>query len=218
MTETMNGKAKRAYSTGEEIANAVSHGVGVVLSVAGLAILVAFAVVRGTVWHVVGYSIFGMAMFILYTASTVYHAVPLKGAKRVLDIIDHSSIFILIAGTYTAICLTVLRPTSGWWIFGFQWGIAVFGIVMKSLFIERFRNLSTVLYALMGWMVALVWNDFIAAAAPLGVKLLAAGGIAYTGGIVFYALKKVKWCHSIWHLFVLAGTILHFLAMIAFLY
>lgn len=219
MAEESNHESKhhRTYSVGEEIANAVSHGIGILFSVAAIAVLAVVAAVRGNGWHLVGFSIFGFSMFVLYTASTVYHAVPVKSAKRVLDIIDHSSIFILIAGTYTPICLTVLRETSGWWLFAFQWGIALFGIVMKAFLIDKFRNLSVILYILMGWMVVFMWNDFVGAAPAASVWFLAGGGIAYTAGTIFYALKRVKWCHSIWHLFVLSGTVLHFFAVLALL-
>jgi hemolysin III len=204
------------YSTGEEIANSISHGVGAALAVAGLAILVAFASLTGTAWEIVGVSIFGATMVLMYTASTVYHAIPSMRAKKVLRVLDHSGIYLLIAGTYTPFTLANLRGPWGWSLFGVVWALAVAGIVFKALALGRLRVLSVVFYLAMGWLVVIAARPLLAAVAPGGVRLLAAGGLCYTAGIGFYAWRRMPYSHFIWHLFVLAGTTCHFFAVLFF--
>ena len=193
--------------------NSLTHGVAAVVSVALLALLVVFASLYGTVWHVVSFSIYGATMVLLFTASTCYHAVRNVRMKQILRIVDHSAIFLLIAGTYTPITLTALRGPLGWSLFGCVWGLAAAGIALKIFFTGRFRVVSTLLYLLMGWLV-------VVAARPIGHELpraalcwLLAGGLAYTGGVVFYLRKSLPYNHAIWHLFVFAGSLCHYAAI-----
>ena len=204
------------YSLGEEIANSVSHGVGAALAVAGLAVLVAFASLNGTAWEIVGVSVFGATMVLMYTASTIYHAIPSMRAKRVLRVLDHSAIYLLIAGTYTPFTLGNLRGPWGWTLFGIVWALAVAGIVFKALALEKLGVLSVLFYLAMGWLVVIAARPLLAAVAPGGVVLLGAGGLCYTAGVGFYAWRRVPYHHFIWHLFVLAGTICHFFAVLFF--
>lgn len=201
---------ERRYSLGEEIANGVTHGAGVLLSIAALVILVVFAVLRGGPLHIVSYAVFGSSLITLYTMSTLYHSVTTPRIKRVLEILDHSSIYILIAGTYTPFALTALPPALGWWLFGAEWGLAAIGIVLKALYFDRFKLISVLGYVAMGWLVAPAVGYLRVRLPPESVTFLFAGGIAYTAGAVFYVLKRVKWFHPVWHLFVLAGSTLHF--------
>lgn len=205
------------YSLGEEIFHAVSHGLGIVLSIAGLAVLVAFASLRGSTEHVVVASIFGGCLVLLYTASTLYHAIPgfhLPRAKRVLQVLDHSGIFLLIAGTYTPFCLVTLGGVAGWTLFGVLWGLAVFGIVTRAALPRFARRFSLVLYLAMGWAALSVAGPLFGALPPGGVALLVAGGLAYTLGVPFYALQRMPYNHAVWHLFVLLGSVLHFFGVL----
>ena len=201
---------ERRYSLGEEIANGVTHGAGALLSVAALVILVVFAVLRGNVLHVVSYAVFGSSLIVLYTMSALYHSVTNPRVKRILEILDHSSIYVLIAGTYTAFALTALPPALGWWIFGAEWALALAGIALKAVWFDRWKLLSVLGYVAMGWMIAPALGHLRENLPAESVALLAAGGIAYTAGAVFYVIKRVKWFHAVWHLFVLAGSALHF--------
>jgi hemolysin III len=174
------------------------------------------AVTRGNAWHVVAYAIFGVSAIMLYTASTIYHATRRPSVKRVLEILDHVAIFVLIAGSYTAFALTLLRSSVGWWVFGVVWAIAAFGIVMEALFLNRWPVVTLLTYLAMGWLVVLVWKQFAAAAPEATTILLVAGGLSYTVGTVFYALgRRWGWFHVAWHLFVLGGTVCHFFAALA---
>lgn len=202
------------YPVGEEIANSITHGVGASLSVAGLAVLVAFAALRGTAWHIVGAAVFGATMVIMYTASTIYHAIPHLRAKKVLRILDHSAIYLLIAGTYTPFTLANLRGAWGWSLFGVVWGLALAGIVFKALALNRLRILSVVFYLAMGWLVVVAAKPLARTVEPGGVTLLILGGLAYSFGIVFFAWRRLPFSHAIWHLFVLTGTTLHFFAVL----
>ncbi len=204
------------YSLGEEIAHSVTHGVGIVLAIVGLTLLVTFAVQRGNAWHVVGCSIFGVTLLLLYTASTLYHSIPLPRAKRVLRVLDHSAIFLLIAGTYTPFALITLRDSGGWSLIALLWGLAVLGIVTKATAFHRFRALSIGLYVGMGWSALAVAEPLAAGLHPTGMGLVVAGGLAYTLGLVFYGLRRLRYHHMVWHLFVLAGSILHFFAVLLF--
>ncbi len=201
---------ERPYSLGEEIANGVTHGAGALLSVAALVILVVFAVLRGSPMHVVSYAIFGASLIVLYTMSALYHSVTNPRVKRVLEILDHSSIYVLIAGTYTAFALTALPPALGWWIFGVEWALALAGIALKAVWFDRWKLVSVLGYVAMGWMIAPAVGALRENLPPESVAFLVAGGIAYTAGAVFYVIKRVKWFHAVWHLFVLAGSTLHF--------
>nr|WP_314781332.1 hemolysin III family protein [uncultured Treponema sp.] len=209
-------KIKRRYSIGEEIANAVTHGIGAGLSVAALVLLIIRAVRYAPpelkAGYVVGFTIFGASLIILYLFSTLYHALPLK-AKKVFGIFDHCSIYVLIAGTYTAYCLSALHGAVGWTIFGIIWGMAVLGIVLYSIFGSRVRVLSVITYIPMGWLIIFAARPLKEQLPLLSFRFLIVGGIIYTAGCIFYAMKKVKWAHSIWHLFVIAGSIMHFFSL-----
>ncbi|NMA79136.1 MAG: hemolysin III family protein [Clostridiales bacterium] len=207
---------KKKYTLGEEIFNAISHGAGALLSIAGCVILIVFSAIHGDAYSVVSSAIFGASLIILYTMSTLYHSITHVKAKKVFRILDHSTIFILIAGTYTPYTLVTLRGALGWTIFGIIWGTAVFGIVLNAISIERFKRISMVCYILMGWAI-------VAAARPLyqnlnkgGLILLVAGGVLYTVGIIFYAMKKYKYMHSVWHLFVVGGSVLHYFSVLLY--
>jgi len=206
------------YTPGEEIAHSVTHGVGAALSVAGLALLAALASQGGDGWHVAACCVYGATLVLAYTASTVYHAIPasLTRAKRVLQVLDHASIFLLIAGTYTPLALVNLRGPWGWTLFGLVWGLAVAGIVLTTVAPVRMRNVKVVLYVGMGWLVVVAARPLIAAVPPGGLALLLAGGIAYTGGVAFYAWSRLRYHHAIWHGFVLAGSTFHFFAVLLY--
>ena len=206
-------KKSDLYTLGEEIAHSVTHGVGALLSIAGLVVLVALAAVRGNAWHVVSCSIFGATLIVLYTTSTLYHSITHPRAKRVLRVLDHSAIFLLIAGTYTPFTLVNMRGGWGWTLFGVIWGLALLGIAFKLTASSRYRILSVLLYIAMGWLVLIALKPLVASVAPPGLALILAGGLAYTLGVIFYAWKDLPYSHAIWHLFVLAGSILHFFAV-----
>lgn len=201
---------------GPEIANAVTHGLGAFLAVAGLVILVVRASATGDPWYVLSYAIFGASAVFLYLSSGLYHSLSYTRARKVFEILDHAAIFVLIAGTYTAFSLTLLRPSSGWWVFGTVWAIAAVGITLEALFLNRKPVLTLIAYLVMGWLIVAVWKDLSAAAPAATLVFIIAGGVAYTAGTVFYALgKRWPWFHPAWHLFVLAGTICHFFAALA---
>jgi hemolysin III len=202
------------YNRGEEIANSITHGIGIVLAIGGLGVLIAFASLYGTAWHIVSCSIFGAALILLYTASTLYHAIQHPTAKPILRILDHSAILVLIAGTYTPITLVNLRGPWGWSLFGVVWGLALIGIVIEATPLRRYRAALIVLYLIMGWAVIAAIRPMLASIGGGGMKLLLAGGLAYTGGIIFYVWHRLPYNHAIWHLFVLAGSILHFFAIL----
>lgn len=204
------------YTLGEEIAHSVTHGVGIVFAIAGLAILTAFAALKGTAWHIVSCSVYGATLVLAYTASTVYHAIPasLARTKRVLRVLDHSAIYLLIAGTYTPFALVNLRGPWGWSLFGVVWSLAVLGIVFKATLIGRLRVLSVLFYVMLGWLVVVAAKPLGQSVALGGIVLLVAGGFAYTLGVAFYAWQKLPFHHAIWHGFVLVGSVLHYFAVL----
>ena len=213
----------KRYTTGEEIFNSVSHGIGACLSIAALVMCVVAAVLwQGTVLAVLSAVIYGVSLIILYMASTLYHALINPTAKKVFRIFDHSSIFILIAGTYTPILLVSLQNgvnnMLGIVMCSALWGLAILGIVLNSLNIEKFKILSMILYICMGWAAVLTAKPLIDSIAITGAVLIVIGGVAYTGGLAFYGMKKLRYMHSVWHLFVLAGSVTHFLAVILYVY
>jgi len=209
-----HGTPPSRYKRGEEIANSITHGIGIVLAIGGLCVLTAFACLYGTARHIVSCSIFGAALILLYTASTLYHAIQNPTAKPILRILDHSAILVLIAGTYTPITLVNLRGPWGWSLFGVVWGLALIGIVIEATRLRRYRAALIVLYLIMGWAVIVVIKPMLASIGGGGMKLLLAGGLAYTVGIIFYVWHRLPYNHAIWHLFVLAGSILHFFAIL----
>jgi hemolysin III len=201
------------YSVGEEIANSVTHAVGIVLSVAGLAVLTGFASVFGSAWHIVSCSIYGATQILLYTASTLYHSIPLPRAKAVLRVLDHAAIFLLIAGTYTPFALVSLGGPLGWIIFGLVWGLAITGIALQAILIHQKAILTVIPYVAMGWLAVFAVKPMIESIAPGGLALLLAGGLCYTLGCAFYIWRRLPYHHAIWHVFVMAGSALHFFAV-----
>ncbi len=201
------------YTKGEEIANSVTHGVGALISIAGLVLLVVFSALYGNAWHVVSSSVYGSSLLILYLSSTLYHSIQGRRVKSFFRILDHSSIYILIAGTYTPFTLVSLNGPWGWSLFGMIWGLAVAGIIFKVFFINRFGVLSVIIYVLMGWMIVIAIRPVVDAVPMGGLALIVAGGLCYTSGLVFYAWKKLKYAHMIWHLFVIAGSVFHYFAV-----
>jgi hemolysin III len=206
-----------SFSKGEELANAIIHGVGVILSVAALVILVVFASLYGTVWHVVSFTLFGVTMVLLYTSSTLLHSFPAGKAKDVFEIMDHSSIYFFIAGTYTPYLFIAVKGPLGWTLFGIVWGLAIFGTVFKSYFVKKFVLFSTILYVIMGWMIVFAWKPLITNVPQQGMVLLVIGGLLYTVGAVFYVWRGFYYHHAIWHVFVLAASVMHFFSVLTLL-
>lgn len=198
------------YSVGEEIAHAVTHGVGLLLSIGGLVVLVVAASVRGDVWHVVGCAVFGVTLVLLYAASTLYHSIRHQRAKRVLRRLDWSAIFLLIAGSYTPLTLVSLRGGWGWTLLALVWGLAILGIVLQVTIPARVRRISLAIYLAMGWLAVIAVGPLVRSLHPEGLLLLFLGGMAYTLGLVFYGWRRLPYNHAIWHVFVLAGSACHF--------
>jgi len=203
----------RKLTVGEEIFNSITHGIGVLLSIAALVLLVVHAVGKGDVWHVVSYTIYGSSMVLLYLSSTLYHSFTNEKIKNLFARFDHAAIFLLIAGTYTPFLLTVLRGTLGWTLFGIIWGVAITGVVIRSIYLTRFRKLMVALYLAMGWMFVVAVGPMMRNLPQLSIIFLFLGGIFYSAGVVFYMWRNLKYGHGIWHLFVLAGSIMHFFAV-----
>ena len=202
------------YSVAEELANSISHGIGTLLSIAGLVILIVSAVLHGTAWHVVSFSIFGSTMILLYLASTLYHSLPRPDWKTVLKKMDHAAIYLLIAGSYTPFMLVSLRGPWGWSLFGVIWGLAIAGVILKMFFVHSFPKLSTIIYICMGWLCVIAFKQMLMNVPQTSLVLLLAGGIAYTVGAIFYAWKRLPFNHAIWHLFVLAGSGFHYFSIL----
>jgi len=200
---------------GEEIANAISHGVGLAGALAATPILILTAIHYGTVWTILGASVFGISMVLLYLASTLYHALPGRRVKRLFQILDHSAIYLLIAGTYTPFTFGVLRGSLGWTLFGVVWGLALFGVILKGTGRMNHPWLSTGLYLLMGWLVVLAIHTLWLHLPTASLVWLIAGGLCYTVGVIFYAADHLRYAHFIWHLFVLAGTTCHFFSVLS---
>lgn len=203
----------RALTLGEEIINSITHGIGALLSIAALVILTVVAVNKGNTWHVVSFSIFGVSMFLLYLSSTLYHSFTEKKIKNLFARFDHAAIFLLIAGTYTPFVLTTLRGPLGWTLFGIIWGLAIAGIVIRSIFLTRFRKLMVGIYLGMGWMFLIAIVPMIKNLPSTSLLFLLIGGGCYSLGVIFYAWRNLKYGHGIWHLFVLAGSITHFFSV-----
>lgn len=204
------------YTKREEIANAVTHGIGALLSIVGLVLLIVFSSLLGSVWHVVSFTIFGTTMLLLYVFSTLLHSLPAGKAKNVFEIFDHAAIYLFIAGTYTPFLFVVIKGTLGWTLFGIVWGIAVSGVGFKIFFVKRFLFLSTLFYILMGWMIVFAWKPLVSILPSAGLELLVAGGILYTAGTIFYVWRGFPYHHAVWHLFVLLGSAAHFLAVLLY--
>jgi len=202
------------YSRGEELANWITHGCGLLLSVAGLAVAVVIAAHRGDAWVITSVAIYTSMLILLYTTSTLYHAIPSLRWKQVLRKLDHAAIFLLIAGTYTPFVLVNLRGPWGWSLFGVVWAIAIAGVGFKVFFAGRFVLWSSAAYVLMGWLVLVALKPLLAATPKSGLILLAAGGFCYTLGVVFYLWRRLAYHHAVWHLFVLAGSACHYFAVL----
>jgi hemolysin III len=210
----MPSKPEPLYSPSEELANTLTHGFGILLSVAGLAVLVTRAALYGDAWQIVAAAIFGASMVLLYSSSTLYHCLKSESIKFFVRKVDHAAIYVLIAGTYTPFTLVNLRGPWGWSLFGVIWGLALLGIVLKFWFTGRFRVISTLCYIGMGWLIIIALKPMLHAVPPAGLWLLLAGGLCYTAGTVFYLWKSLSFHHAYWHLFVLAGTVCHFFAVL----
>ncbi|MDH3381195.1 MAG: hemolysin III family protein [Flavobacteriaceae bacterium] len=209
----MKHKPINFYNPLEEKLNIITHAVGIALSIAALVLLVIFASFYGNVWHIVSFSIYGASLIALYTASTIYHSIQNPKWRYRFNIVDHSAIYILIAGTYTPFALVTLNGTVGWVLFGVTWGIAAIGIIFKIFFTGRFDIVSTIAYVAMGWIVIFAINPLIDNLPLNGIFWLFLGGIFYTIGAIIYAIKRIKFNHAIFHVFVLLGSISHFFAV-----
>ncbi|MCF8367290.1 MAG: hemolysin III family protein [Bacteroidales bacterium] len=201
------------YSPAEERINVWSHGVGAVMSLIGLVLLVLRAVSSGDVWRIISFSIFGVSLFLLYLASTIYHRSKTPAVRARLNVFDHASIFVLIAGSYTPFTLVTLYGWVGWTIFGITWGAALTGIVLRIFFIGRYKLLSVIMYLVMGWIIVFAIKPLIENMPAAGLGWLLAGGISYTVGAVLYSLKGIKFNHAIFHFLVLAGSVCHFVTV-----
>lgn len=208
---------RRMQSIGEEIANSITHGIGALISVAGLAVLVVLAAIQRDAYKIVSFALYGSSLVILYLSSTFYHSFQNPRVKKLFRIFDHSAIYLLIAGTYTPFLLITLRGSLGWSLLGILWGLSIAGIVFKSLFIHKFRILSTIVYLLMGWSGVVAIRPLTEALSRGALLLLAAGGLCYTVGVIFYAWKRLPYGHAIWHLFVMAGSVFHYCVVLRYL-
>jgi len=209
-------RSEPSFTPGEEIAHAVTHGLGLVLSIAGVAVLVAAASVRGDAWHVVSCAVFGVTLVLLYAASTLYHGVHHPRAKRVLQQFDHAAIFLLIAGSYTPFALVTLRGGWGWTLLALVWGLAALGIALQIARRSRVRRPLVPIYLVMGWLALIAIGPLVRSLHPQGLVLLFLGGIAYTLGVVFFAWRRLPYNHAVWHLFVLAGSACHFICVLGY--
>ncbi|MBM0067330.1 PAQR family membrane homeostasis protein TrhA [Alkalicoccobacillus gibsonii] len=205
------------FSKDEELANAITHGIGAVISIACLTLLIVFASLYGNAWHIVSFSIYGTSMLLLYASSTLVHSFPPGKAKDLFEILDHSAIYLFIAGTYTPILFIVVQGALGWTLFGIIWGIATLGIVFKIFFVKKFLVISTIFYLLMGWMALFAIKPIVLTLPIQGTLFLIGGGVLYSLGTIFYIWRGFKFHHAVWHLFVLGGTVLHFFLVIMYI-
>ncbi|ULT54390.1 hemolysin III family protein [Neobacillus drentensis] len=207
------------FSKGEEVANSITHGIGALLSIAALVLLIVFASLHGNAWHIVSFTLFGSSMLLMYTSSTLLHAFP-EGSKvkDIFEIFDHSSIYFFIAGTYTPYLFLVVKGWLGWTIFGIVWGLAIGGTVFKSFFVKKFLFTSTALYVVMGWFIVFAWGPLSEHMPHSGLTYLIIGGLFYTFGSVFYIWRGFKYHHAVWHLFVMAGSMMHFFSVLTLLH
>ena len=203
------------HAAREELANALTHGVGAAAALAGTAVLVTLAAIHGDGWQLIGATVFGLSLLLLYVASTLYHATAHPVAKARLKVFDHCAIYLLIAGTYTPFTLIGLRGTVGWWLFGAIWTLALSGLVFKLFYTGRFKLVSTLVYVAMGWLVLLAIVPVFRALDAWTFGWLLAGGMCYTAGTVFYHRPALRYSHAIWHLFVIAGSVCHYVSVMA---
>jgi hemolysin III len=210
---TQSVKTYRQLSSGEEIINSITHGIGALLSIAALVVLIMVAGKNGDVWHLVSFSIYGFTLILLYLSSTLYHSFSNPKIKNLFARFDHVSIFLLIAGTYTPILLTSLRGPWGWTLFAIIWTVALVGAIIRSIYLHRFRKLMVAIYLIMGWMFVLAGKQIFTSLPSESLIFLVLGGIAYSVGVIFYMWRTLPYSHGIWHLFVLTGSVLHFFAI-----
>ncbi len=201
------------YKLGDILANAITHGIGAGLAIVGAAYLIV-ASTRGTVWHVVCCSVFSATLVLVYLCSTLYHSLVRTRARHLFQVLDHASIYLLIAGTYTPFTLISLRGALGWTVFGIEWGLAIAGIIFKSFAVDRYEVASALVYLFQGWLVVFAGRPLLHAIGWHGVAWMGAGGLAYTLGIVFFALDRLRYFHATWHIFVLGGSIAHYFAIL----
>lgn len=211
--ETQTPKAYRDLHPGEEIVNSITHGIGALLSIAALVVLIMVAANQKDTLHLISYSIYGSTLILMYLSSTLYHSFSNPRLKNLFARFDHVSIFLLIAGTYTPILLTNIRGVWGWSLFGVIWGIAIAGAVIRAIYLTRFRKLMVVVYLLMGWLFIVAGKQIYLNLPSVSLTFLVLGGVAYSVGVVFYMWRNLPYGHGIWHLFVLAGSVLHFFAI-----
>jgi len=204
------------FVAGEEIANSLTHGAGLLMGVAALVVMIVFAVQRGTALHVVSVSIYGATLVTLYAASTLYHALPDGRGKRVFGILDHAAIFLLIAGTYTPYTLVTLGGRWGWSMFGVTWGLAIVGILLETISRGRLRRLQLVMYLALGWIIVIAARPLVQSLSTGGLALLMAGGLFYTLGVTFFVWRRLRFHHAVWHVFVLGGSICHFFSVLLY--
>ena len=210
----MKSKEKlKFYSPREEEINVLSHGTGLIFGLIALPLLVIRAAGEGNVWGIVSFAIFGISLIVLYAASFFYHKTQNPEKRRLLRIYDHASIYVLIGGTYTPFTLLVLKGSLGWAIFGISWGLALAGIILKLFFTGRYGIVSTLMYVFMGWLIVFAIKPLINNLSPVGLQWLFTGGIAYTLGAVIYGIRKLKYNHAVFHIFVLLGSFCHFVSV-----
>ncbi len=204
------------YTFNEELAHSITHGLGILFSITALTILVAYSAINGDTWQVVSSSIYGTTLLLMYSASTLYHGVFHLKTKSFLKQLDHAAIYLLIAGTYTPYFLISLRDSSVWYLFVFLWIFAILGVIFEFIHIKALKKISLALYLGMGWLAVFIIKPLMAQVAIEGMFLLLAGGIAYSLGVIFYVWDKLPYNHAVWHLFVLAGSVLHFLSILCY--
>ena len=209
-------RTSRPWTVGEEVAHSVTHGIGLLGAVAGLVLLLVLAAATRDPWRITASAIYASTLVLLYGTSTLYHALSATRARDVFRVLDHSAIYLLIAGTYTPFALVSLRGPWGWTLLAIVWSLALAGVTMKAVFGARWPIISTALYIAMGWVVIIAVKPLVAHVPPAGIAWLVAGGLAYTGGVVFYAWTKLRYSHAIWHLFVLAGSVCHYIAVVLY--
>lgn len=213
LAEKAHHLAESAYSIGEEIANTITHGIGAILSIVALVLMVVLAVTQSSVIAVVSASIYGASLVLLFLASTLYHSFQKPGIKSVLKVLDHCAIYLLIAGTYTPFMLISLQGAWGYTMTAIIWSLALFGVFFKLFYRHRFPKLSLFTYIAMGWLIIVASTEMVAKVPTGGLVLLAAGGLVYTLGTIFYVWERIPYNHAIWHMFVLGGAVCHFLAV-----
>jgi len=204
------------FSVKEEIANSITHGIGFLLSIPALVMLIIYAAETDNPWRIVSFTIFGTTMIILYLCSTLLHSISHEKIKNLFEILDHSSIYLLIAGTYTPFVLVAIRGPLGWTLFGISWGLAICGIIFKCYFVKKFIVTSTILYVIMGWLIVMAIVPLYHAIGRAGFVFLILGGLLYTVGSIFYVFQKIPYFHAIWHLFVLAGSAMMYICVLLY--